>query len=111
MAKDWSSDDLTPVDGWRVSMAILTYLVDVFDVYDKVESGLVDKSHLDTRMRTLKFGVMQTPVAKGCWASWKHNRDQKFIDWFEQEIYGDNGFSFNEEESNKRREELNTHRD
>ena len=111
MAKDWSSNDLTPVDGWRVSMAILTYLVDVFDVYDKVESGLVDKSHLDTRMRTLKFGVMQTPVAKGCWVSWKHNRDQKFIDWFEQEIYGDNGFSFNEEESNKLREELNTHRD
>ena len=54
---------------------------------------------------------MQTPVAKGCWASWKHNRDQKFIDWFEQEIYGDSGFSFNEQESNKRREELNTHRD
>ena len=62
MATDWSAD-LSPVDGWRVSMAILTYLVDVFDVYDKVEAGLVDKSHLDTRMRTLKFGVMQTPVA------------------------------------------------
>ena len=56
MATDWSAD-LSPVDGWRVSMAILTYLVDVFDVYDKVEAGLVDKSHLDTRMRTLKFGV------------------------------------------------------
>ena len=31
------------VVGWRISMAIMTYLVDLFDVYDKVEEGLVDK--------------------------------------------------------------------
>ena len=111
MSTDWSADLDNPVDGWRVSMAILTYLVDIFDVYDKVEAGLVDKSHLDTRMRTLKFGVMKTPVAKGTWASWKNNRDQKFIDWFESEIYGEEGFIYDEAKSASRRELLNTHRD
>ena len=110
MSTDWSKD-LDPVDGWRVSMAILTYLVDIFDVYDKVEAGLVDKSHLNTRMRTLKLGVMKTPVAKGTWNSWKHNRDQKFIDWFESEIYGEEGFYIDEDQSKVRRKEFNTYRD
>ena len=92
-------------------MAILTYLVDIFDVYDKVEAGLVDRSHLNTRMRTLKLGVMKTPVAKGTWNSWKHNRDQKFIDWFESEIYGEEGFYIDEDQSKVRRKEFNTYRD
>jgi hypothetical protein len=34
MAMEWASDDLTAVEAWRVEMAILTYLVDLFDVYD-----------------------------------------------------------------------------
>ena len=92
-------------------MAILTYLVDIFDVYDKVQAGLVDKSHLDTRMRTLKFGVMKTPVAKGTWASWKPNRDEKFVKWFEKEIFGDEGFVYDQSEAEERRANLNTHRD
>ena len=104
MAKDWSKPMDDPADGWRISMAILTYLVDIFDVYDKVQAGLVDKSHLDTRMRTLKFGVMKTPVAKlEPWASWKPNRDEKFVKWFEKEIYGDEGFIFNQSEADERR--------
>ena len=111
MAKDWSKAMDDPADGWRISMAILTYLVDIFDVYDKVQAGLVDKSHLDTRMRTLKFGVMKTPVAKGTWASWKPNRDEEFVKWFEKEIYGDEGFIFNQSEVDERRANLNTHRD
>jgi len=111
MALDWASDSLTPVESWRIQMAILTYLVDLFDVYDKVQAGLVDRSHLDTRMRTLKFGVMKTPVAKGTWASWKPNRDEEFVKWFEKEIYGDEGFIFNQSEADERRANLNTHRD
>ena len=87
------------------------YLVDIFDVYDKVQAGLVDKSHLDTRMRTLKFGVMKTPVAKGTWASWKPNRDEKFVKWFEKEIFGDEGFVYDQSEAEERRANLNTHRD
>ena len=57
-------DDLSKVDVWRIQMALLTYLVDLFDVYDKYHSGLVDRSHLDTRMRTLKLGVMKTTLAR-----------------------------------------------
>ena len=87
MAKDWNSDHLTPSESWRIQMAILTYLVDIFDVYDKVNAGLVDKSHLDTRMRTLKLGVMKTANAKLVWSGWKKNRSEEFVQWFEDEIY------------------------
>lgn len=73
-------------------MAILTYLVDLFDVYDKVAAGLVDSSHLDTSVNTLRLGVMKTASAKAVWSCWKHNRNQKFIDWFEEAIYGEEGF-------------------
>ena len=58
MAKDWDAEDLNPTEETRVQMAILAHLVDIFDVYDKVQAGLVDRSHLDTRMNTLKLGVM-----------------------------------------------------
>ena len=92
LAKDWNADDLTPTDITRIQMAVITYLVDIFDVYDKVQEGLVNKSHLETRMNTLKLGVMKTTAAKVVWSYWKNNRDQSFIDWFENEIYGDEGF-------------------
>ena len=102
MAKDWDSDDLTPSESWRIQMAILTYLVDIFDVYDKVNAGLVDKSHLDTRMRTLKFGVMKTMNARLVWSGWKRNRSEEFVNWFEEEIYSeDDQNSFTPEEIEK----------
>ena len=100
MSKDWNSDNLTPSESWRIQMAILTYLVDIFDVYDKVNAGLVDKSHLDTRMRTLKLGVMKTANAKLVWSGWKRNRTEEFVKWFEKEIYAD------EDQDNFTREEL-----
>jgi hypothetical protein len=87
MSLDWSSDSLTPKDSWRIQMAIMTYLVDIFDVYDKVKVGLVDRSHLNTRMHTLKLGVMKTANAKNVWRYWKLNRDREFVEWFEKEIY------------------------
>ena len=90
MALDWNSDDLSKVDVWRIQMALLTYLVDLFDVYDKYHAGLVDRSHLDTRMRTLKLGVMKTTLARRVWDVWRHNRDAVFVDWFEKEIYDGN---------------------
>lgn len=88
MALDWASDSLTPVESWRIEVAILTYLVDLFDVYDKVHAGLVDQSHLDTRINTLKLGVMKTTNAKLVWSYWKNNRSPDFVRWFEKEIYG-----------------------
>ena len=108
MAKDWDADNLTPTEETRVQMAILTYLVDIFDVYDKVESGLVDKSHLDTRMNTLKLGVMKTKNAKLVWSYWKWNRTKDFVKWFENEIYGEEVDKLSVEEIIKKSTELNT---
>ena len=112
MALDWASDSLSTTDSWRIQMAILTYLVDIFDVYDKVKSGLVDESHFNTRMRTLKFGVMKTTNARMVWRSWKENRDAEFIDWFENEIYeGESLSDVNRDEDEQRlREQLNVRR-
>ena len=89
-------------------MAVITYLVDIFDVYDKVQEGLVNKSHLETRMNTLKLGVMKTTAAKVVWSYWKNNRDQSFIDWFESEIYDDEAGNISLEESLKMSKEVNT---
>ena len=111
IGKDWAGEDINSVDKSRITFFTIMFLVDVFDVYDKVEAGLVDRSHLDTRMNTLKFGVMKTPVAKGTWASWKVTRDKKFVEWFEMEIYGDDGLNVDEFKSEIGRKELNTYRD
>ena len=108
LAKDWNADDLTPTDITRIQMAVITYLVDIFDVYDKVQEGLVNKSHLETRMNTLKLGVMKTTAAKVVWSYWKNNRDQSFIDWFEGEIYDDEAGNISLEESLKMSKEVNT---
>mgnify|MGYP001443343855 FL=1 len=32
LSKDWSRDDLTDTEQWRVTMFIITLLVDIFDV-------------------------------------------------------------------------------
>ena len=64
MSKDWSSDNLTPSESWRIQMAILTYLVDIFDVYhDKVKT--VNGSVLDIRsgygnVRPNMYGKIKT---------------------------------------------------
>ena len=108
LAKDWNADDLTPTDITRIQMAVITYLVDIFDVYDKVQEGLANKSHLETRMNTLKLGVMKTTAAKVVWSYWKNNRDQSFIDWFESEIYDDEAGNISLEESLKMSKEVNT---
>ena len=109
LAKDWNADDLTPTDITRIQMAVITYLVDIFDVYDKVQEGLVNKSHLETRMNTLKLGVMKTTAAKVVWSYWKNNREQSFIDWFESEIYDDEAAgNVSLEESLKMSKEVNT---
>lgn len=108
LAKDWNADDLTPTDITRIQMAVITYLVDIFDVYDKVQEGLVNKSHLETRMNTLKLGVMKTTAAKVVWSYWKNNRNQSFIDWFESEIYNNEAGNISLEESLKMSKEVNT---
>ena len=41
LSQDWSSDDLTNEERWRVNHFIMMCLVDLFDVYDKVENKFV----------------------------------------------------------------------
>ena len=89
LSKDWSSDELTDAENWRSTMFIIMCLVDIFDVYEKVKKGFVDKKHLDIRMNALKFGTMKTDKARSAWDFWKTTRDQDFINWFESEIYGE----------------------
>ena len=108
MAKDWDAEDLNPTEETRVQMAILTFLVDIFDVYDKVQAGLVDRSHLDTRMNTLKLVVMKTKNAKLVWSYWKWIRTKEFVKWFEEEIYGEVESKLSDEEIISKSKELNT---
>ena len=89
LSKDWSSDELTDAENWRSTMFIIMCLVDIFDVYEKVKKGFVDKKHLDIRMNALKFGTMKTDAARNTWDFWKLTRDDEFINWFENEIYGE----------------------
>ena len=109
LSKDWSSDDLTATDKWRINHFIIMCLVDIFDVYDKVEQGFVEKKHLDIRMNSLRLGVMKSDAGKGIWAYMKINRDSKFIEWFEYEIY-EREYFINEEQR-ERSKGLNTIRE
>ena len=91
MAKDWSKGDLDDADKWRVAVFVNTLLVDIFDTYEKVERGFVDKSHLDMRIHMLKLGAMKAPIARTVWDYWKGTRTPEFIEWFDNEIYGEDG--------------------
>ena len=62
-------------------------LVDLFDVYDKVQEGFVDESHLNTRINALRLGVMKSDAGKGVWNYMKRNRSKEFNEWFEFEVY------------------------
>ena len=63
-------------------------LVDVFDTYEKVESGMVEEKHLNIRMRNLKLSIMKTGLGKLVWQHWKQNQTTEFVEWFKAEIYG-----------------------
>ena len=47
LSKDWAGEELDGADRWRVAVFVNTVLVDIFDTYEKVQNGFVDKSHLD----------------------------------------------------------------
>ena len=63
LSQDWSADDLTNEERWRVNHFIMMCLVDLFDVYDKVENKFVEKKHLDIRINALRLGVMKLKQA------------------------------------------------
>jgi len=83
----------------------MTCLVDVFDVYDKVQKGFVDDSHLKSRISALRLGVMKTEQGKSVWNFMKINRSEEFITWFEHEIYEKEIFS--DPERDKKLEGMN----
>ncbi len=90
LSSDWTSKEvMTPTNVWRAMTFVRMCLVDIFDVYDKVQSGLVEESHLSLRMKTLKMGTMKSLVGRGTWLSMRENREDEFIEWFEMEIYGE----------------------
>ena len=89
LARDWSSKEMTSTDIWRAMIFIRMCLIDIFDVYDKVHSGMVAESHLTIRMETLKMGTMKTLIGRGVWINLRDNRESQFIEWFEMEIYGE----------------------
>tara|TARA_Y100001970_G_scaffold137213_1_gene168844 strand:+ start:5842 stop:6354 length:513 start_codon:yes stop_codon:yes gene_type:complete len=88
LAKDFSSEELTAEDQWRVTLWTNTMLVDLFDTYEQRENGLATPEQLDMRVNLLKLGLMQSPGAKAAWSLWKPSKDAVFVSWFENEIYG-----------------------
>lgn len=86
IGKDWAGEDINSVDKSRITFFTIMLLVDVFDVYDKVRQGLVEKKHLDMRVHMLRTGIFRSPTGARIWSFWKNVRDQEFIDWFENSI-------------------------
>mgnify|MGYP005712583615 CR=1 FL=1 len=88
LASDWSDEQLDTTESYRIMHFIMMCLVDVFDTYEKVESGMVEEKHLNIRMRNLKLSIMKTGLGKLVWQHWKQNQTTEFVEWFEAEIYG-----------------------
>jgi hypothetical protein len=89
LAKNWREDDFEDFEYWRMTLWIQTCLIDLFDSYDQFKSGVIGRDHLDMRMHLIKSGIMKTRMGKPTWEFWKKERDQDFIKWFEQEVFGE----------------------
>ena len=87
LSKDWAdSENMSETDKWRLMTFFTTIFVDIFDVYDKVESGLVDRKHLDLRIHLMQLGVFKTTAGQRSWSFWKLHKDQELVEWFEHNI-------------------------
>ena len=87
LAKDFSSDELTDEDQWRITLWTNAMLVDLFDTFEQRESGLATEEQLDMRLNLLKLGLMRTQGARAAWSLWKPSKDASFVEWFESEFY------------------------
>jgi len=104
LSLDWAEAELSDQQRWQSGFYINTLLVDIFDTYDKTESGFVDSNQLTMRMNLLRTGVMKLPQGKMLWNLWKPTRSEKFITWFELEIYQGHdlgGFDLRKSEGSK----------
>ena len=88
LAKDWSKDGMEDYEYWRVTLWINTILVDLFDTYDQHRQNLIDSTHLRMRVTLLKTGLMKTKMGEPTWRIWKEARDPEFVEWFENEFFG-----------------------
>ena len=58
LSQDWSKENFDDHEYWRMMLWYNTCLVDLFDCYDQWESGVIQKHHLDMRMRTMASGFL-----------------------------------------------------
>ena len=72
-----------------MTLWIQTCLVDIFDSYDQLKSGVIDESHLNIRMHLIKSGIMETKMGIPTWNFWKQSRDKEFVEWFEKDVFGE----------------------
>lgn len=86
LAKDWATEDLNKSETQRVLNFSVMLLVDLFDIYDKVDQGLVEKKHLDFRTHVLRTGIFRSPLGLRAWNFWKITREKTFVEWFEKNI-------------------------
>ena len=86
LAKDWATEDLNKSETQRVLNFSVMLLVDLFDIYDKVYQGLVEKKHLDFRTHVLRTGIFRSPLGLRAWNFWKITREKTFVEWFEKNI-------------------------
>ena len=93
LSLDWSETELSNQQRRQTGFYINTLLVDIFDTYDKTEAGFVDPNQLTMRMNLLRTGMMKLPQGKMLWNLWKPTRSEKFIAWFEHQIYDNDDLS------------------
>ena len=77
---------MSETDKWCLMTFFTTIFVDIFDVYNKVESGLVNRKHLDLRIHLMQLGVFKTAAGLRSWDFWKLHKDHEFVKWFEHNI-------------------------
>ena len=88
LAVEWASEEVrTAADQLRIGHSLGMYLVDIHDVYQKVDAGMVAENHLTWRVSVLKLANMKTDIARAFWAEYRETVDTTFTKWFEAQIY------------------------
>ena len=91
LSQDWSAEeDRTAGDYYRITHFLAMCLVDIRDVYEKVNEGIVDERHLTLRVNALKLGTMKSGIAMRLWGGLRADAEDPFVTWFESEIYDGN---------------------
>ena len=67
LSQDWSKENFDDHEYWRMMLWYNTCLVDLFDCYDQWESGVIQKHHLDMRMRPMASGFLKRRIGLNFW--------------------------------------------